>query len=75
VLLAKARQVFTPVIQAEFLAQLLPLELSELKRVNEEVNHFTKMFDYRNSQADWKNSRDAVPRSIEKLTGTWDLNY
>jgi len=75
VLLAKARQVFTPVIQAEFLAQLLPLELSELKRVNEEVNHFTKMFDYRNSGADWKNSRDAVPRSIEKLTGTWNINY
>lgn len=72
-LLNKAREVFSPIIQAEFLTELLPLELSELKRINEEVNHFTKMFDYRNSEADWKNSKDAVPRSIEKLTGTWEL--
>ena len=72
-LISKAREVFSPVMQAEFITELLPLELSELKRINEEVNHFTKMFDYRNSEGDWKNSRDAVPRSIEKLTGTWEL--
>ncbi len=72
-LLKKAREVFSPVMQAEFLTELLPLELLELKRINEEVKHFTKMFDYRNSEADWKNSKDAVPRSIEKLTGTWEL--
>lgn len=72
-LLAKAKEVFSPVMQAEFITELLPLELTELKRINEEVNYFTKMFDYRNSEADWKNSKDAIPRSIEKLTGTWEL--
>ncbi|MGI6122750.1 MAG: DUF6062 family protein [Acetivibrionales bacterium] len=72
-LLIKAREVFSPATQAEFLTELLPLELSELKRINEEVNYFTKMFDYRNSEADWKNSKDALPRSIEKLTGTGEL--
>ena len=72
-LLAKAKEVFSPVMQAEFITELLPLELRELKRINEEVNHFTKMFDYRNSEADWKNSKDAIPRSIQKLTGTWEL--
>ncbi len=73
VLLIKAREVFSPALQSEFLTELLSLELSELKRINEEVNYFTKMFDYRNSEADWKNSKDAVPRSIEKLTGTSEL--
>ena len=72
-LLIKAREIFSPTFQAEFLAELIPLEISELKRINEEVNYFTKMFDYRNSEADWKNSKDAVPRSIEKLTGTSEL--
>ncbi len=72
-LLAKAREVFSPVIQAEFLVNLFTLELKELNRVQDDVNYFTKMFDYRNAGADWKNSRDAVPRSIEKIVGALNL--
>lgn len=72
-LLIKARKVFSPARQAELLMGLLPLELEALKRVQEDVNHFTKMFDYRNQGADWKNSKDAVPRSIEKLKGPCEL--
>lgn len=72
-LLVKSREVFSPVHQAEFLVDLFPLELRELNRVQDEVNYFTKMFDYRNAGADWKNSRDAVPRSIEKIAGALSL--
>lgn len=73
VLLRKAQKAFSVARQAEFLKGLLPLELVALKRVQGDVNHFTQMFDYRNAKADWKNSRDAVPRSIEKLSGPCEL--
>lgn len=59
--------------QAELAQVLMPLMLENLKRVQDEVNYFTKMFDYKSQGADWKNSRDAVPRSIEKLCGPCDL--
>ncbi|MCX7773174.1 MAG: DUF6062 family protein [Clostridia bacterium] len=72
-LLSAARKELSGGRQAEFLKSLLPKELSELKRIQDEVNHFTKMFDYRNQSGDWKNSRDAVPRSIEKLCGPCEL--
>lgn len=59
--------------QAEFLRILLPMQLEHLKRIQKEVGHFTEMFDYRNQDGDWGNSRDAVPRSIEKICGPCDL--
>ncbi|NLW03407.1 MAG: ABC transporter substrate-binding protein [Clostridiaceae bacterium] len=59
--------------QAEFIRTLLPLQIRHLKRIQEEVTHFTEMFDYKNQDGDWKNSRDAVPRSIEKICGPCDL--
>jgi hypothetical protein len=36
----------------------------------DDVTHFTKMFDYRNSgeDADWKNSKDSIQRAIWFLT-------
>lgn len=64
---------FSAIRRAEFVKELLPLELEALKRVQADVHHFTDMFDYRNQNDDWKNSRDAIPRSIEKLCGPCDL--
>lgn len=40
-----------------------------LLRVKEDLDHFVGMFDYRQTGADWKNSRDAVPRTMQKLRG------
>ncbi len=39
--------------------------------LQQDVSHFCKMFDYRNSgeDADWGNSRDAVERAVWFLTG------
>lgn len=68
-MLEKAQTFFSLDKRAEFANKLFSIEIDSLKRVKEDVNHFTKMFDYRNKDADWKNSRDAVPRSIEKLCG------
>ena len=41
-----------------------------LNELQNDVSHFCRMFDYRNSDgdADWGNSRDAVERAVEFLT-------
>ncbi len=41
-----------------------------LNELQNDVSHFCRMFDYRNSEADadWGNSRDAVERAVEFLT-------
>jgi len=55
--------------QSEFLMDILPMQIDNMGRIQEEVNWFTKKFDYRNSNAPWGNSKDAIPRAIEKLAG------
>ncbi|MDD6489904.1 MAG: DUF6062 family protein [Clostridia bacterium] len=40
-----------------------------LEELCEDVSHFCKMFDYRNADGDWGNSKDSIERSIEFLTG------
>lgn len=72
-LLIKGKKEFSQPSQGEFLLSFLPMEIEMLKRVLGDVNHFIKMFDYLNKEADWKNSRDAIPRSIEKIVGPCEL--
>jgi len=38
-----------------------------LVRVKEDLDWFIAKFDYRNASADWKNSRDALSRTMQKL--------
>lgn len=73
-LLKSALDELSPGKQAEFIRTLMPIQTQQLKRVRSEVNHFTEMFDYRNQDGSWGNSRDAVPRSIEKICGPCDLD-
>ena len=42
-----------------------------LIRVKEDLDWFVGMFDYRQQGADWKNSKDAVPRTMQKLRGCY----
>lgn len=51
----------------ELTNELTEIEIKNLERVNEDVNWFTKKFDYRYNDAPWKNAKDAPPRAIEKL--------
>ena len=48
---------------------LLPLMEKNMMRVQEDVEWFCAKFDYKNKDADWKNSRDAVQRSMQKMAG------
>ena len=40
-----------------------------LERVKEDLDWLVAKYDYRNAKAEWKNSRDALPRAMEKLQG------
>jgi len=42
-----------------------------LLRVKEDLDWFIGMFDYRNAGRDWKNARDAVSRTMQKLQGSY----
>ena len=52
----------------EGLQAITALELANLERINEEVNWFTKKFDYRHQNEPWHNSKDAPQRAMEKLS-------
>lgn len=56
-----------------FLALLIQQQLEHLERIEQELEWFTKKFDYRNNDAPWGNSKDALPRSIQKLKGYCDF--
>lgn len=43
---------------------------NNLARVQGDLEWFIAKFDYRNAKADWKNSRNAVPRAMQKLQGS-----
>ena len=53
----------------EFLEKLCTLQRDNLMRVTEDVEWFTKKFDYRYRDEDWKNSKDAVIRASLKISG------
>lgn len=42
-----------------------------MARVKGDLDWFVEKFDYRNASADWKNSRDAVSRTMQKLQGIY----
>jgi hypothetical protein len=58
---------------AIFISLLLQQQVENLERIEKDLDWFTKKFDYRNNDAPWGNSRDALPRSIRKLKGYSDL--
>lgn len=52
----------------DFLNRLCEFETENLKRVKDDVIWFTKKFDYRYKNEDWKNSKDAVIRGGLKIS-------
>lgn len=53
----------------EFFGQLFPLMKENMMRMYKDLDWFCDKFDYRNKDADWKTSKDALPRAIEKAAG------
>ena len=44
------------------------LSMGTMDTLYDDVTHFTTMFDYRNAGGDYKNSKDAIERSVRFLT-------
>lgn len=53
----------------DFLKILNELYLENMKRVRDDVEWFINKFDYRYADEPWKNSKDALPRSMQKTNG------
>ncbi len=57
----KEKQAFYPAMFA--------LMEKNMARLQEDVSWLVEKFDYRNKDADWKNSKDAIQRGMQKLKG------
>lgn len=53
----------------EFFPLVFDLMEKNMQRLNDDVAWLVEKFDYRNQNADWKTSKDAVQRGMQKLTG------
>ena len=51
-----------------FCADLTSVTDGYLSTLSEDIDWFCKKFDYRFAKEDWKNSRDAIERTVETLT-------
>jgi hypothetical protein len=54
-----------------FYGEIFKLEEKHLVRVKEDLDWLIAKYDYRNAGADWKNSRDALQRAMQKLQGSY----
>ncbi len=53
----------------EFVTMISRLQTENLDRIQEDISWFIKKFDYRFEKEDWKNSKDAVERTVNKVRG------
>lgn len=53
----------------DFLKSVSDVEMKNLAALQEDVDWFIQKFDYRFKDEPWKNSKDALPRAILKLSG------
>ena len=60
--------------QALFFPPLFDLMKENMNRIYEDVSWLIEKFDYRNKDADWKNSKDAVGRAMQKLKGGYPFD-
>lgn len=58
-----------------FYSTVLHLMKENLARVQGDLDWFVDKYDYRNASAPWKNSKDAVSRSMQKLKGGYPADH
>lgn len=57
-----------------FTEEINSVEITYLNELKNDIDWFCKKFDYRFSKEDWKNSKDAVERTVHTLCGTLPKN-
>lgn len=65
----KAETALSEKERQEFYPAMFTLMETNMNRLFEDVSWLVDKFDYRNKDADWKNSRDAIQRGMQKLKG------
>ncbi len=58
-----------PQEKQEWIPRLGDLMIRNLDRVQEDINWLIEKYDYRNKDADWRQSQDAVQRTMQKTAG------
>jgi len=56
---------------AQFTEELITVQIQSLETLEKDLLWFTQKFDYRNQDKPWGNSKDALPRTLQKLTGKY----
>ncbi|MCL2052382.1 MAG: DUF6062 family protein [Lachnospiraceae bacterium] len=55
--------------KSDFYPEIFAVMEKNMERLFDDVTWLVDKFDYRNQNADWKNSRDAIQRGMQKLKG------
>jgi len=58
----------------DFVSDLAEMQTESINRLLGEVSWFTQKYDYRNRDAPWGDSKDALPRSIMKMAKYMELD-
>lgn len=66
-----AERKLPPQAKQEFFPPLFALMRKNMDRLYEDIRWLIEKFDYENKDADWKTSKDAVPRGMQKLKGSY----
>lgn len=69
VLLEGADEMLFAKERTEFYEMVLPQMKNNMERVYEDIAWFIEKYDYKNKDADWKESKDAIQRGMLKLRG------
>lgn len=56
-------------IREDFYTMVLPLMEENWDRMYEDISWFIEKYDYKNKDADWKTSKDAIQRTMQKIRG------
>ena len=64
-----AAEELSPKELGAFVRALAKMERENLDRIQEDISWFIKKFDYRYENESWKNSKDAVERTVNKVRG------
>ena len=52
-----------------WIRRLTELTSRNLDRIQEDIDWLIEKYDYRNRDADWKQSKDAIQRGMQKIRG------
>lgn len=70
-LVENAETILSDKEKSDFYETLFPLMTENMQRVTDDLEWFCDKFDYKNKDADWKTSKDAIPRGMQKAAGSY----